>query len=421
MKSLLGRVVLIRLAILLWCVVANLILPDHVPSGVATLRVKDAAPLFSNRSSEVILGSFLRWDSIHYVNIATNGYLRDYEYVFYPLYPAALWVFSKSVPFVTPLEGLILGGLLLNVVCNTVSAYFLHHFLSFHGYSQRIIQTAIVCFAANPASVFFSTLYTESLFMMLSLIALYAFTVKGSYISCIFFLLASYCRSNGVFNSVIIGSSVLTNTAKYRSTSAVLALAAISCCIFPSFTVNYYSEKNICSAQQVFPGDNSSETLSFCRSNYSLGMLRTLPLHMFIFSPYAYLQKKYWNISFLAQYQFKQLPNFLLASPIVAIILHHLYCKYRSLSSLEAIKLYVKQDQEFPYHLHMITLLVICTCWAHVQVTTRVLLSSNPFVYIALAECLHSANDRVRCYSKLYIIFFNFVGVALHVNYFPWT
>jgi phosphatidylinositol glycan class V len=120
---------------------------------------------------------------------------------------------------------------------------------------------------------------------------------------------------------------------------------------------------------------------------------------------YSYVQDHYWNVGFLRYYHWKQIPNFMLAMPVIWIILIHAYrfvkqhphvCytlglleddSYTDPKVTEKLKVQMKQNNikfapgMFVYVVHVVFLTVFCAVCAHVQVTTRIITSASPVLY----------------------------------------
>ena len=123
-------------------------------------------------------------------------------------------------------------------------------------------------------------------------------------------------------------------------------------------------------------------------------------------SVYGAIQYHYWNVGFLRYYTWKQLPNFMLAAPIFVLcawICHHYLLIYvTSVARLTAdadanqknmpkgnlIHKHFKNLHLFlcsyghlvPYLVHMVAVAVVALCFAHIQISTRLLCSSCPLI-----------------------------------------
>jgi hypothetical protein len=82
----------LRLIFVAACVFSDVSLPNHAASGVEQIEVE-----YSSSAMKTIASAFVRWDSVHYINIATRGYSSDYQFVFFPFYPLVLRLMGTCV------------------------------------------------------------------------------------------------------------------------------------------------------------------------------------------------------------------------------------------------------------------------------------------------------------------------------------
>jgi len=103
-----------------------------------------------------------RWDSVWYLEIAHFGYRHQLgRTAFFPLYPGLIHV-----------VGVVIGsdlaaGILISLVCFAVALFLLYQLVLLDA-SPEIAETTVVLLAFAPMAFFFSAVYTESLFLMLS-------------------------------------------------------------------------------------------------------------------------------------------------------------------------------------------------------------------------------------------------------------
>jgi hypothetical protein len=115
-----------------------------------------------------VLGAVaVRWDSIHYLTIAAHGYARARDTVFVPLYPRLIRALSYLTG-TTALAGAVISAIAF------AGALVLLHRLARLELGARTADAAVLLLAFAPLSFFFSAVYTESLFLVLSVGAFYA-------------------------------------------------------------------------------------------------------------------------------------------------------------------------------------------------------------------------------------------------------
>ncbi len=144
------------------------VLLDFVATRAAIIVIAElAAVIIGQRpgqhvseSSQLLLAVWGRWDAVHYLNIATRGY-QGTEMAFFPLYPMMIRALGVLV------GNHLVAGLLISNACFFFALLFLYKFLE-REFDRTVARRAIFYVSIFPSAVFFSAVYTESLFFMLT-------------------------------------------------------------------------------------------------------------------------------------------------------------------------------------------------------------------------------------------------------------
>ncbi len=118
-------------------------------------------------TGDVLAAPFGRWDSVWYLAIAADGYGGGAREAFFPLYPLLVRVAGA------PLGSALVGGALLSTALLGVALVVLHRLVALD-HDRAVARNAVLVTALMPMSFFFSAVYSESLFLALSVGAVYA-------------------------------------------------------------------------------------------------------------------------------------------------------------------------------------------------------------------------------------------------------
>jgi hypothetical protein len=191
-------------------ILARVILGTRVPlvlaGALAVTIVGTVPPPVSEAlwrvSPHEVSNMFARWDTFFYYSIATQGYDWDpalFTYqnvVFFPLYPLLMrW------------GGALLGGYpmvagLIVSLCAFAAGLAVLYRLALLDVSEEQARRAVLLVAVFPYAVFFSAVYTESLFFLLSVGAFYAMRRRHLGWAALCGLLAGLTRPNGSWLAV---------------------------------------------------------------------------------------------------------------------------------------------------------------------------------------------------------------------------
>jgi GPI mannosyltransferase 2 len=452
------------LVIFLQCV-SNHLFADHDAEDVFRAPFDPSRVRKCDKIVEFLFGGFRRWDAQYFLHISEHGYTYENTLAFFPLYPLCIKMIRFAVINIMPCLSVralsLLIAIILNVIFFAKAANALYNLGRKILRDQRKAEIATILFCFNPGSIFFTAPYSESLYSWMSFsLMIICFDDISSVLIVVPLSLSILCRSNGLIN---IGFVVYYGLKKMFSQHSILSfityfLKIVSILVIIAFhfglmqVYNYYLFclpknfsfpdviKDFAVANDLVLAGNrtNDDTSPWCSNNFPIS--------------YSYVQDRYWNVGFLKYYELKQLPNFLLATPIVLIILvnsikyfahNKEYCCRLGIFKLRnsVFRVTTVADQNlFVFVVHAMTLTIFCIFFIHIQVTTRLIASSSPMLYFFCANYF-GANEKGKkdedenstnvfdmkefgWKQKLIIYYFLgylVIGTILFSNFYPWT
>ena len=119
--------------------------------------------------ANALVAPLARWDSVWYLAIANDGYPRDdvRRAAFFPLYPLLLRAANALVG--RP----VVAGALVSLACFAVALVLLHRLTALE-LGRPAARATVWALALFPGAVFFSAVYSEALYLALSVGCVYA-------------------------------------------------------------------------------------------------------------------------------------------------------------------------------------------------------------------------------------------------------
>ena len=161
------------------------------------------------------------WDSVWFLEIAREGYERAEDAAFFPLYPLLLKATGASVA----------GGVLVSLACFAGALWLLHRLVALD-FGDDVAGLTVLLVAIFPAAVFFSAVYSESLFLLASVAALYGARTGGWALAGVAGGLATATRSAGLVLLVPLGLLWWRSTGRRLRDLAWLALVPAGLGVF---------------------------------------------------------------------------------------------------------------------------------------------------------------------------------------------
>lgn len=450
MKPSVTRLALLsRIAIIGLQFVSNRLIPDHdagvfvSPEDPQSKRPLDAWIHF-------FFGGFRRWDAQYYLHIAEHGYTYENSLAFYPLYPALINGATRSARSLLMLDPLVSFRELGLVVALAINVYFfvkaaqaLARLTDDTFRNGKATNSATILFCINPASVFFSAPYTESLFAWLTFSLILNCKQKRFNHVLLPLVLSILCRSNGLINlGFPVFYIVQDMLAKKLLWNHLLKLTfSLQTTLLTFGLLQYYQYTLFCRDQD----NHYSNVITNYAIQHNLVLAGTFSrtnstwCHQSIPMAYNYIQKHYWDVGFLSYYQLKQIPNFALAAPIICVFISNIFSYTRrhlkQIITSPRHLVHLLQDQRtieqrlLVHVVHSTVLVLLCVCFVHIQVSTRLLASATPCLYWfchinAIPKSVREfrlALNKTSQLTLLWCVGYILLGTILFCNFLPWT
>jgi|GEM_PF-6334125 len=274
---------------------------------------------------------YIRHDSLHYARVIREGYLYETQgpwrglstnAAFFPLYPYTVKAITKTrIPGVGRLfRSIWPAGLVLSNVCLVLSLVYMLRIARLY-LDEEAAHRSLVYLLTFPTSFFFSTFYTESLFLLTTTASFYHF-LNGKHLrSGCWGLLACTCRSPGIvlMPAFVLGHLWSRRFRISRSDLSLLWLGLIPCGLAIVMGIMY---------------TKLGDPFAFSKAQVAWGRSFTMPyrtlwnaitqIHWSL--PYGNFGNTFWACDVVMSLVFLALPFFLLrgfhkALPIYSLLL----------------------------------------------------------------------------------------------------
>ncbi|WPT10587.1 GPI mannosyltransferase 2 [Picochlorum sp. SENEW3] len=423
---------------------------QYYPCNTGNVHEYDSSPTVGYM--ERLVEEFVPWDGVYFMRIAQCGYESDQIFAFFPLLPWLMrgggWLFGmvyralysveeKETPMhlVRMVYGLTGVGISMVAFCGAALSLYRLGLLVVR--NKSIVWLSTVLFCWNPASVFYSAVYTESLFAFCTWTGLVLLEQvqrigDGRYWTCIvFFVLASLCRSNGTLAVWFLLHLYVSNMLRGYTPSilakvkhGIMTCLGCACVCAPYIGMQVYGWMVFCRGQAQQP--------EWCQARFP--------------SIYGYIQQKYWDVGFLHFYEkLIRLPFVVQSIPVIALSVSACWtwtffsiqraCTL-SLVPFDSASWYIdrvrgtKQRLEYtscileprigPFVYHLALMTAVATLVMHVNVATR-FLSSSPLLFWYLAQRMLNGSALQQYLIWTWLFSYIAVGTLLFPNFYPWT
>lgn len=208
--------------------------------------------------SNIFPGGFLKslanWDGGHYLSIAQYGYQHPSQYVFFPLYPMLINLVSQVT------GNYVVAAIFISFTCFFLAINLLYRLISLD-FGKQFAQRGILALLFFPLSFHFLTVYTESLFLFLTVAAFLSAKKRNFLLATIFAAAASATRLSGLGVALsLVGLVFLTE--KFNAKNWVVLLSPLGFLIYVLFLYHQtgdmlyfiHAESYFWKSGLVFPG-----------------------------------------------------------------------------------------------------------------------------------------------------------------------
>ncbi len=168
--------------------------PIIIIAELATIIIGQRPGTHFAASTNPLLAVWGRWDAEHYIGIATSGYSGT-EPAFFPLYPLLIAGLG------TLTNNHLIAGLLISNAASFFALLYLYKLVE-HEFNRAVAHRTIFYVSIFPTAIFFSAVYTESLFLFLSVASFYYIRERRWLMAGVFAAFASLTRVEGVLLAV---------------------------------------------------------------------------------------------------------------------------------------------------------------------------------------------------------------------------
>ena len=320
-------------------------IPDH-NADVFLPPVEEVKYNCFDKMVHFVFDGFKRWDAVYFTHISEFGYTYENCIAFFPLFPILVYLFANifsCVGIINFNSWILVSSIFVNNVIFILTALLFFQFGKRELKNSPVAYYAAVLFCFNPASIFMSAPYSETLYFFFLILALSALRDNAFYAASFLIALSVLCRSNGLvgigFVLHAIGCDFIKNVTELNSShkrvsqlqkliSYVMCLnktilKAILCFIISSFSFfayQFYIFKLFCTPFNKYVPEHLLHYGRY-RGYKIVGDLPSSWCNNSLPFSYSYIQNHHWGVGLLKYYEFKQIPNFILALPVILLVL----------------------------------------------------------------------------------------------------